>query len=130
MAYINKETKKTIVDALKKEHPMIKFSASIPYHSKISFKVYNDAIFEKRIEAMKERLKWQALQRRETFNGVVPDLDYYLKNGVGASMHDDFLKPIVDTIKKAGQWYDKSDIMTDYFETAFHFDFTVFPAKK
>ena len=32
-------------------------------------------------------------------------------------------------IKKAGEWYDKTDTMTDYFNTAFYIDLKLFPSK-
>lgn len=37
----------------------------------------------------------------------------------------DFLNEVLDTIKKAGEWYDRSDAMTDYFDTAFYININV-----
>lgn len=37
----------------------------------------------------------------------------------------DFLNEVLDTIKKAGDWYDRSDAMTDYFDTAFYININV-----
>lgn len=36
-----------------------------------------------------------------------------------------FITEVIDAIKKGGDWYDKSDIQSDYFNTAFYFDINV-----
>lgn len=37
----------------------------------------------------------------------------------------DFLNEVLHTIKKAGDWYDRSDVYTDYFDTAFYININV-----
>jgi len=36
-----------------------------------------------------------------------------------------FLNEVVDTIKKAGKWYDESNSQIDYFNTAFYIDINI-----
>jgi hypothetical protein len=37
----------------------------------------------------------------------------------------DFLNEVLDTIKKAGEWYDESNAQIDYFNTAFYIDINI-----
>lgn len=37
----------------------------------------------------------------------------------------EFIGKLLATIKTAGNWYDNSDIMTDYFDTAFYIDLII-----
>jgi hypothetical protein len=45
------------------------------------------------------------------------------KNHVGKARF--FLNEVLDAIKSTGDWYDNSDAMTDYFNTAFYIDINV-----
>jgi hypothetical protein len=45
------------------------------------------------------------------------------KNHVGKARF--FLNEVLDAIKSTGDWYDNSDVMTDYFNTAFYIDINV-----
>jgi len=118
MAYINKETKKTILDALKKEFPKLKFSAGVRHYSNLVIKVYDDALLEAYTATVAERYKHD----RDYLKEYGQDVNEYADNG-------ETLNAIIATIKKAGKWYDKTDTMTDYFNTAFYIDLKLFPSK-
>lgn len=37
----------------------------------------------------------------------------------------EFLEKVLQTVKQAGEWYDESDAMTDYFNTAFYISINI-----
>ena len=124
MAYINAEQTKAIRKALKERFPEHKFSVKIGAgnHS-VSVSVVEGPAFEQ------EEAQWNHVENKF----VAPDLNknhssinqywidkHYPKNA-------EFFKEVLEIIKsapfKAGVgdlWFNKSDIITDYFHTAYY----------
>ena len=129
MAYINAAQTKAIRKELKEKFPKHKFSVKIGAgnHS-VSVSVVEGPAFAQ------EEAQWNHVEDKF----VAPDLnkdhssineyrleDRYPKNS-------EFFKEVVDIIKtapfKAGVgdlWFDKSDIMTDYFHTSYYINLDV-----
>ncbi len=107
MAYISTETVKNIRNALKEKFPEYKFAVRQQHHSSLY------------VSIMKGPL--ELAQDVRTDYGYTQINHYYLDRTV----HGEFYGKIVDCIKEVGEWFDKSDIMTDYFHTAFYFNIEV-----
>ena len=120
MAYINQESKAKIATAMKpilKKYG-VKGTLSVHNHSSISLNVksgeidfiknFNDVVDEspcaRRVEPAKNSLDVNPYWYQEHFSG-----DAKL-----------FLKEAIDALKSA-DWFDDSDIQTDYFHTAYYF---------
>ena len=113
MAYINAEQVKAIRQKLKEKFPQFKFSVRLEHYSSVSVSIMAGPLtFE------------QELGGRDHI-----ELNhYYLSNYDNMSL----FQSIVDVIKTApasvngGQaWYDKSDAMIDYFDTAYYFRLSI-----
>lgn len=125
MAYINAETAKNIRAALKERFPEWRFSVR-----KDGFISLNVAIMAgpRPIEAYKvpDREFRAPIADRDP---VVPmehgGINHYHIDSQHPKESADFLKEVDRIIREVGDWWDKSDIMTDYFHTAFYYSIEV-----
>lgn len=101
MAYIDAEKTKKIRNAIKAAFPGFKFSVSKKDFSSLH------------VSVMAGPLDFGDLGTINEFH-----VDSY-KESHGEEIHA-FLKKLIDLIKTEGEWFDKSDSMTDYFHTAFY----------
>lgn len=104
MAYINRETSAKIRKALKESFPEIKFSVSIRHHMALSVCVMASPYFE---------------------DGAAFRVNTYWMDKHFEGQQLAVLKKIEQIIQEVGEWYDNSDAMSDYFNTAFYYDITV-----
>lgn len=124
MAYVSKETKATIVDAVK---PILK-----KYGIKATFAVRNHSTIVVNIKSgvLDFINNFNNVQENKAY-GETPRLakDYLDVNPYWYQENFDgevkaFLDELFPAIKSAG-WFDKSDAMSDYFHTAYYFDVNV-----
>jgi len=104
MAYINQETKKNIMNALKLDFPEYKFGARIPHHSFLDITVKSGPGFG-------------ALNSKTAYGMKI-------RNGGFETSEDQniIFEKMEKTIKEAGNYFDKSDAQVDYFHTAFYYE--------
>lgn len=103
MAFMNQEIKKRIVAQIKQQLPGLKFTAKVEHCSTIIISVNikkNDAFYDQAPHSVNE---------------------YYYQNHNYSDGQKKVIAELIDAIKKGGDWYDNSDAMTDYFDTAFYF---------
>lgn len=130
MAYMNQETKAKIVDALKpvmKKYG-IKASYSVRNHSSIVVLIKSGPIdfignFVETLQASpahnkEDRIQWVTKDQ-------CLDVNQYWLDSQFTGKALECLEEIFKTIKTAGNWFDKSDAQTDYFNTAFYIDVNV-----
>lgn len=129
MAYINQDTKAKIVASLK---PLLAF-----YGIKATFAVRNHSTFVVNIKAGEidfignhchtvadnprysaENIKWIKDKQHMQINQF-----WFQEHFTGKAL--EFMTELYNRIKSQGKWYDNSDIMTDYFDTAFYIDVNV-----
>ena len=125
MAYINQETKANIVAAIK---PIFK-----KYGVKASFAVRNHSTFVVNIKSGRLDFigNYNSTQDNRSYGGDV----HYAKDHLDVNQYwykehftgevQDLLDELYTAIKKAGNWFDKSDIMSDYFHVAYYIDVNV-----
>lgn len=106
MAYVNQDLKKKIVSALK---PIMK-----KYGMNATYSVNNHSTFC-------VNLKSGVIDFEKTEGQV----NVYWVNENYTGIAEDFLNEVLDTIKISGGWFDKSDIQSDYFHTAFYIDIKI-----
>lgn len=101
MAYMNQQTKKQISEALKKAFPDYRFSLSVRHYMTLVVKIKKCPLFTA-ADNQAINIYWyeKHLQKNQA----------------------NFIASLLATIKAAGEWYDNSDIMSDYFDTAFYID--------
>lgn len=129
MAYINQETKAKIVAAVK---PILK-----KYGIKASFAVRNHSALVVTIKSgaidfignYAETNKVRPGFRQDVLDSVVKENhlnvnQYWLDSNFNGKALE-CLEEIFKAIKTAGNWFDKSDIQTDYFHTAFYMDVSI-----
>jgi len=123
MAYISQETKKAILDSVKKlvkQHdPAIKVTASVRDYCKLRVRLKSDRLVSEQqaydeAEQANRNGYWepkreQVLYFPDTLNPKT--LEFY--------------KQIKNVIHTVGGYYNNSDIMTDYFDHAFYYDCVV-----
>ena len=107
MAYVSQDLKKKIVSALK---PVMK-----KYGMNATYSVSNYSTFC-------VNLKSGVIDFGKTEGQVNV---YWVEDNYSGDDAREFLKEVLNTIKVAGAWYDKSDGMTDYFNTAFYIDINI-----
>jgi len=115
MAYINKETSAKIRKALKAEFPNITFSVRIQHQSSLD------------VAIMKSDINFSDYIQDGEFSSDRDNrsVNHYHLDRVKNPQHREVFQKIIDIIKTEGEWFDKSDIMTDYFHTAFYFHLSV-----
>ena len=121
MAYISTEEVAAIRKELKKELPQYKFSVTKHHHSSVTVAFMKGPAFAE-------------FQSRDRYTGEFKDdviegheqLNHYWAMDFYGEKNGALIKKVEKIIKtapaKAGgrEWYDKSDAMTDYFDTAFY----------
>ena len=121
MAYISTEEVAAIRKELKKELPEYKFSVTKHHHSSVTVAFMKGPAFAE-------------FQSRDRYTGEFKDdviegheqLNHYWAMDFYGEKNGALIKKVEKIIKtapaKAGgrEWYDKSDAMTDYFDTAFY----------
>ena len=121
MAYISTEEVAAIRKELKKEFPEYKFSVTKHHHSSVTVAFMKGPAFAE-------------FQSRDRYTGEFKDdviegheqLNHYWAMDFYGEKNGALIKKVEKIIKtapaKAGgrEWYDKSDAMTDYFDTAFY----------
>lgn len=111
MAYINAKEVKSIRVALKKEFPNVKFSVTKRHHSTVV------------VSIMKSDIDFSDVLEGRDNVGIN---HYWIEDNYPA--HADMFKRIVEICKTApaedggDEWFDKSDIMSDYHHTAYYMD--------
>lgn len=111
MAYVNKETTKAIREALKKQFPDCRFSVSKD-SSSISLNV----------SIMKSPF-WPDMAHELGINHY--HIDSFVNQGNLTEEQGEFLKKVDEIIRIAGNHFDNSDLMVDYFHTAFYYHISV-----
>ena len=114
MAYINTDEVKAIRNELKVHFPHIKFSVK---------KGYNGSSVD--VSIMASPYDFKEVLGDSTYAQIN---HYHLYNyGDYESLFNDILTIIKTAPAKAGgrEWFDKSDIMTDYFHTAYYMHINV-----
>jgi len=132
MAYINQETKKKIVAAVK---PILK-----KYGVKGTFAVRNNSTIVLNVKSGKLDFieNYLATDAALPHAGKMPQdqidyirkqktLDvnpYWFQNHFSGKVRT-FLLEVFSAMKKAGNWYDNSDAQIDYFDTAYYVDVNI-----
>ena len=94
MAYMNQELKKKIAEKIKAQYKgKAKFTFGVEHYSAIVVKIKEAPGFT------------------TEDNSFAKDL---------TKEQNEFITKLEDDVKSAGGWYDNSDHMTDYFDTAFY----------
>ncbi len=106
MAYVSQDLKKKIVGALK---PVMK-----KYGMNATYSVSNYSSFC-------VNLKSGVID----FGKTEGQVNVYWVNENYTGIAKDFLNEVLNTIKISGGWFDKSDIQSDYFHTAFYIDINI-----
>lgn len=110
MAYVTKETTAKIRKALKDAFPQCRFSIRKENYCALNVTVLKSPY-------------WDDLDREMTVNQYHIDVH----TGVDGWTKEQakFLKKVDEIIRVAGDHYDRSDIMTDYFDCAFYYSIHV-----
>lgn len=121
MAYIKQETKKEIMaevkQIVKSYKPKAKVTASIKDYCALTIKIKCDELFKEQDDF----LKLDERSRRD--NEQLYSFPY--SNKVKTLR---FYKKIKNVIHKKGNYYNRTDLYTDYFDVAFYYDLIVLPA--
>lgn len=106
MAYIDANTTKKIRQALKSEFPTVKFSVRKSDSIALYVSVIKSDLFE---------------------DGVAVNINHYYIERTDQLNEDQktFLLKVKDVIETAGEYFDDSDSMTDYFHCAFYYHISV-----
>lgn len=127
MAYMNQERKATIANALKpilKKYG-VKGTLSVQNHSTIVLTLKSGSI-----DFIGNSNRVCGNDHYQVSRGFRPNTSGYDQvNPYWFQDHYDgvakeFLSEAIDALKSAG-WYDRSDAMTDYFDTAYYFDINI-----
>jgi hypothetical protein len=114
MAYIDTSEVKQIREALKKNFPNLRFSVVREHYSSVKVRI------------MKGDVDFSDLDGYED-NGHVTLNPYRIDIDDSYDGHTALFRKIVDTIKNGSdhKWYNNSDAMIDYFDTAFYIHFSI-----
>jgi len=131
MAYISQEMKKELAPAIKavaKKYGM-KVTIGIDHHSSLVVKIKEGAL--DLIGAANKHHELENEKRGFNYFGGVGDYfdinPYHSANwykAVGANKEANFVEEMIAAMKGT-QWYDNSDAMTDYFDTAYYLSLKV-----
>lgn len=129
MAYMNQDTKAKIVAKVK---PILQ-----KYGIKATFAVRNHMAFEVNMKSGKIDFinnyidtvgSGGNVEFAKRYNSL--DVNPYWFQDHFSGDAKDALKEIITAIKTGGEWYDRSDIQSDYFDTAFYFNIHIGDWKK
>ena len=106
MAYVSKETAKSVREALKKEFPTSKFSVRGSGGHALGVTIRKSDLFEP---------------------GTTVRINHHWFNESDSFTEDQkqFLSDVIQTVRKAGGHFDDSDSMTDYFNCAFYENYMI-----
>jgi hypothetical protein len=129
MAYINAQEVKAIRDQLKKELPQYKFGVrkGSGGHS-VGVTFIKGPAFEKFETYDRYQGEFKEVDLNEGYHQVNP---YWIKESAGEE-NATVMEKVIEIIKTAPakvlggkEWYNNSDIMTDYFDVAYYFDINI-----
>ena len=117
MAYISAGEVREIRNELKKTFPSLKFSVRKSGHTSVT------------VSIMKGDVDFSPILDRGPYNRFCNVNHYHLGNyGDFTALFtkiDNVIKSAPAKAEDGRAWYDNSDAMTDYFDTAFYYDLTV-----
>ena len=125
MAYMNQEKKKVLAPAIKavlKKYGM-KGTIGVRHHSSLVVTLQQGPLNFEGLDARGERIFYEATDGRFYSQVNTYHIDKFY-NGVTA----DFLNELVAAMKgktSRGEWYNNTDIMTDYFDIAYYVNVNV-----
>lgn len=103
MAYISAKDTAQIRAALKEAFPELRFSVQTRHHSEVAVSIMKGSIDFSDILGGSDTMQ----------------INHHWLSNYGR--HTDLFEAILMVIKRAGtEWYDRSEIQTDYFDTAFY----------
>lgn len=129
MAYINQDTKAKIVAVLKPIMAKYGIKATFAVRNHMSFVVNIKAgqidFIGNHVETVKDNNRYSPENIKWIQDKGAMDINqfWYHEHFTGKAL--EFFTELFGHIKKGGNWYDNSDIMTDYFDTAFYIDVNV-----
>ena len=131
MAYMNQEKKAKIVSAVKpilKKYG-VKATFAVRNHSTISLNVKAGKIdfIENYIQTGQRMSEDQVAYVRK--NKSIDVNPYWFQDHFSGKAKS-FLSEAFTAMKSAGNWYDRSDAQTDYFDTAYYVDVNIGSWKK
>ena len=121
MAYISTEEVAAIRKELKKELPQYKFSVTKHHHSSVTVAFMKGPAFAEYtyFDRYAGEQKDGVLEGHEQLNHYHAESFYGAENAAIIKKVEEIIKTA--PVKAGGRaWYDKSDAMTDYFDTAFY----------
>lgn len=115
MAYISKEKAAAIRAEIKKRFPEWKFSIRVDNHSQLCVNImagpanFNEILGDRGYAQLNPYLKYEE------------DVAHcYSDDQFKFEPYAAFFNEIISIMKRGGDWYDNSDAMTDYFDTAYY----------
>lgn len=125
MAFVTQEMKKELAPGIKavlKKYGM-KGSISINNHSSLVVTLQQGPLDFSGVDARGERIFYEA-----TDGNMHSQVNTYHVDKFYSGVTADFLNELVAAMKgktSRGEWYDKTDIMTDYFDIAYYVNVNV-----
>lgn len=129
MAYMNQETKAKIVAALKPILAQYGIKATFSVRSHMSFVMTIKSGKIDFIENYCDTVSRMTGDRASNIHWIRDkqhiDINQYWFQEHFTGKAKEFLEKVFKNIKSGGEWFDESDIMTDYFHTAFYINVSV-----
>ena len=122
MAYISTEDVRHIRNTLKKELPQYKFSVVRDHHSSVSVSIMKGPAFKD----WNYRDRWTQEIKVGSLNNEHHQINHYYTEDFYGKENAKILDKVYKIMKVAPslnggkEWYDNSDAMTDYFDTAYY----------
>ena len=131
MAYISQDEKKKLAPEIKKvlKKYGVKGTIGINHHSSLVVNIWEGALdfigaSQKHVDMVNQQ---KGMQYCGNVDNYIQVNNYHEANWmreVGENKIADFYDELVKAMKGTG-WYDKSDAMTDYFDTAYYLDINI-----
>jgi hypothetical protein len=117
MAYMNQEKKAKIVATLKEvlKGENIKYSLRVRDHMSITM-----TIKQGKIDFIGN---WEQTNCKKVDRDYLQVNHYWIKEHFSGKVAEVLLK--IDDAMRSADWYDKSDSMVDYFDTAYYYDIKI-----
>jgi hypothetical protein len=133
MAYMNQERKAKISAMLKpvlKKYG-VKGTLRVDNHSTITLNIKEGSVdfIQNYLETVKNSFQVSTEQNKYITEKQYLDVNPYWYHDHFSGIAKSFLKEAMDALKGAG-WYDRSDAMTDYFDTAYYVGISIGQWKK